>query len=200
MVDGQARFVLSRHVQICGIARTKGKIDAGVAMPRARRRNSRSTSSLAPQNPPGVLGDGELLAGKYNMALVRRAIRNGWNVPAVYKSAVVEQMGKIVTKSKKLRDKIAAAKVLVTADSNDLRAELGAKDAGRPIAPAATPVPVNVNVGVNVQAVPAIDISRLTDEQLASLEDIARAAAVVAPAAAGESAVAAGDPGRALPT
>lgn len=93
----------------------------------------------------GILGDGELKAGKYNMRLVNRAIRNGWNVPQEVKARVVKQMSKIVSQSEEERNKIAAAKVLVSADSVDVaREKMEQPQAG---------TTVNVAVGVSVSGV-----------------------------------------------
>lgn len=73
----------------------------------------------------GVLGDGELRAGKGNMRLVQRAIRNGWPIPDKMKAMVVRQMGMIVRDAESARDKTAAARVLVAADSVNVRRENG---------------------------------------------------------------------------
>lgn len=76
----------------------------------------------------GPLGDGDLHPGKYNMRLIRRAIKNGWNVPEEYKAAVVEQMAKVATESDDERNRIAASKVLVAADSVDARFQQAAEN------------------------------------------------------------------------
>ncbi len=69
------------------------------------------------------LGDGDLHAGRYNMALLRRAIRSDWPIPEEARSIVAEQMTKIVKSSRKIRDKVAAAKVLVDADKVNVSRE-----------------------------------------------------------------------------
>ena len=74
-------------------------------------------------NGIGVLGDGFLHAGKYNMRLVGRAIREDWPIPPELRAMLVEQMGKIVDKGKNNRDKIAASKVLVSADTVNVKRE-----------------------------------------------------------------------------
>lgn len=96
--------------------------------------------------PAGVLGDGALRAGKGNMALVRRALREDWPISPELRRKLVDQMGMIVESPESPRDCIAAAKVLVAADSlnakreaTDLAAEKGSE-----------PQTV-VNVGVSVQ-------------------------------------------------
>lgn len=76
--------------------------------------------------PQGVLGDGALKAGRYNLALVRRAIRGGWNVPDRVKKLVVEQMESIVQGSDDPRNVIGASRVLLSADSIDQRTEANA--------------------------------------------------------------------------
>lgn len=83
-------------------------------------------------SPPGVLGDGALQPGKYNLALVRRAIREDWPIPAETRKLLVDQLAKVIGESKKERNKIAASRVLVAADSvnvkresNDLREDQG---------------------------------------------------------------------------
>jgi hypothetical protein len=77
------------------------------------------------QNPAGgsggnsalVLGDGGLHPGKGNMALVRRAIRDGWPIPAEVRQSVVTQLAGVVAGSEDERNKIAASKVLVSASA-----------------------------------------------------------------------------------
>lgn len=90
--------------------------------------------------PKGVLGDGAMRPGKYNMALVRRAIREDWPIPPDIRKAIVEQMAAVVTSEIRIvytdkdediedavdaavRNKIAAAKVLVAADSVNAKRE-----------------------------------------------------------------------------
>jgi hypothetical protein len=93
-----------------------------------------------PDEPQGVLGDGALRPGKYNMALVRRAIREDWPIPNDLRRALVEQMGAVLTSQievvyamdeedreevidSAVRNKIAAAKVLIAADSVNAKRE-----------------------------------------------------------------------------
>ena len=73
--------------------------------------------------PKGVLGDGALHAGKYNMALVRRAIKKQWPIDRKRRQAIVDQMALIVDQGEEARDKIAAAKVLVSADAVNAKRE-----------------------------------------------------------------------------
>ena len=93
-----------------------------------------------PDEPLGVLGDGALHPGKYNMALVRRAIREDWPIPADVRKKLVDQMAAVVTSEiivvytddgedreeaidSAIRNKIAAAKVLVAADMVNAKRE-----------------------------------------------------------------------------
>lgn len=93
-----------------------------------------------PDEPKGVLGDGALRPGKYNMALVRRAIREDWPIPSDLRKALVEQMGAVLTSQievvyamdsedreeivdSAVRNKIAAAKVLIAADAVNAKRE-----------------------------------------------------------------------------
>lgn len=71
----------------------------------------------------GILGDGELHPGKYNMALVRRAIKNNWPLSPEIRQLVVSQMALVVGKSEDERNKIGAAKVLVAADNVNAKRE-----------------------------------------------------------------------------
>ena len=72
----------------------------------------------------GILGDGATHAGKYNMAIVRRAIKGGWPISDEIRQLVTNQMALIVGKSETERDRVAAAKVLVAADSINARLEV----------------------------------------------------------------------------
>lgn len=74
-------------------------------------------------NTQGVLGDGALQAGKYNMAIARRAIRNDWPISEEVRKLVADQMASIIGNGRTERDRIAAAKVLVAADSVNQRRE-----------------------------------------------------------------------------
>lgn len=95
----------------------------------------------------GVLGDGALHAGKGNMAMIRRALRDDWPIPPDLRKTLVAQMGKILESADSDRDCIAAAKVLVAADS------LNAKREATDLAAEKTADPsVQVNVGVSVQS------------------------------------------------
>jgi hypothetical protein len=76
----------------------------------------------------GPLGDGGSRAGKGNMRLVRRAIREGWPITPEMKAELAKQMSKVVAKGKSNRDKAAAARVLVAAEGQNIRrAELALK-------------------------------------------------------------------------
>ena len=115
----------------------------------------------------GVLGDGLLHAGKGNMALVRFAIRAGWPISDEIRQQVVDQMALIVGQSEDERNRIAASKVLVAADSVNARREATQVVEDNPAG--------NVNVKVNVDTRPPIDLSKLTDAQLAALEALLEA-------------------------
>lgn len=71
----------------------------------------------------GVLGDGELHPGKYNMAIARKAIREKWPITDQIRQLVINQMALVVGKSEDERNRIAASKVLVAADSVNTRRE-----------------------------------------------------------------------------
>lgn len=76
---------------------------------------------------PGLLGDGAARPGRYNLALLRRAINQGWDIPEEARKLLVKQMGKTL-KDGTERGQIGAAKVLLTADGANLkRAELELK-------------------------------------------------------------------------
>lgn len=72
---------------------------------------------------PGVLGDGGLHPGKYNMALVRSAIRKGYPIPEELKKKLIDQMELVMGAAEEPRDKIGAAKVIIAADMVNVRRE-----------------------------------------------------------------------------
>lgn len=112
-----------------------------------KHKNGQPPQPAATQEQPaaGVLGDGELRAGKHNMALVRRAINEGWPIPEDVRQRLIEQMAKIIdAKKSQMRNRISAAKVLVAADAINAKRE--ATDA------ATERAGMNVNVNVGVQA------------------------------------------------
>lgn len=78
------------------------------------------------EEPKGVLGDGALRPGKYNMALVRRAIRNGYPIKKETRQKLIEQMETVMECGESDRDKIAAARVIVAADSVNVKRESAA--------------------------------------------------------------------------
>lgn len=80
-----------------------------------------------------------------DLRLVRRAIVNGWNVPAEIKQAVVDEVSLIAMASPDDRNKIAAARVLIAADGADLRLQMAAEKPE----PASPSVQVQVNVVQN---------------------------------------------------
>lgn len=103
----------------------------------------------------GPFGDGGLHAGKYNMALIRRAIRAGWPISDRMKKLICDQMVKIVGKGRIIRNQIAAARVLVAADNVNVRREAvhDATEARREewlTKEEAGPTKVNVNVAVGI--------------------------------------------------
>lgn len=74
---------------------------------------------------PLTLGDGALHPGRYNMAVVRKAIREGYPITDAIRQLIVNQMALVVGRSDSEKNRIAASKVLVTADDqNKKRAEL----------------------------------------------------------------------------
>lgn len=75
------------------------------------------------EKPAGVLGDGALHPGKYNMALVRRAIRNDYPISPEIRKALVEQMHLVMECSDDQRNQIGAAKVLIFADAINAKRE-----------------------------------------------------------------------------
>lgn len=72
---------------------------------------------------PGVLGDGVLHPGKYNMALVRSAIRKGYPISEELKKKLIDQMDSVLEGAEEPRDKIGAAKVIIAADMVNVRRE-----------------------------------------------------------------------------
>lgn len=118
----------------------------------------------------GPLGDGEMRPGRYNMALVRRAIKNGWNVPEKYKEGIVTQMAKVVFGSEDERNKIAASKVLLEADKADQAFQMGKENEE------AESVSITVNTGQQINITTATVQQALTDpEYLEFLESRALA-------------------------
>ena len=61
--------------------------------------------------------------GRYNMALVRRAIREDWPIPPAVRAMVVNQMALVVGRGEDERNRIAASKVLVAADAVNAKRE-----------------------------------------------------------------------------
>lgn len=76
------------------------------------------------------------------MAMVSRAVRHGWPISDEVRKLVVDQMALVVKESDNDRNKIGAAKVLVSADSVNARRE----DAEREKEPASAQVNVQVNL------------------------------------------------------
>ncbi len=134
----------------------------------------------------GVLGDGAEHAGKYNMALARRAISNGWPISPEVRQLVVEQMALIVECSPKARNQMAAAKVLIAADALNARREATAEvliaadalnarreaTAEAPVQPSGVNVQVNGNVNIGGDGGPE-ELRAIAAQlrQLASQED-----------------------------
>lgn len=89
--------------------------------------------------------------GGKDLRLLRRAVKNGWNVSEAAKKLIVDEMTLLVAgrrrggsdKEVSDREKIQAAKVLVTADGIDARLQIATEQQGP-----------QVNVGVNIQADP----------------------------------------------
>ena len=76
-----------------------------------------------PPETAGVLGDGALHPGKYNMALMRRAIKGKWPITREIRQKVIDQMVLVVDCAESDRDKIGAAKVIVSADGMNAKRE-----------------------------------------------------------------------------
>jgi hypothetical protein len=98
------------------------------------------TELLSALEPEGGQGEESAHHGRGTMAMVRRAIREEWPISPATKAAVVEQMDRIVRRTRNNRDKIAAAKVLVAADGVNVRreavavaGEAGPQDERRPL-------------------------------------------------------------------
>lgn len=82
-----------------------------------------TTAATTP--PPLTIGDGALHPGRYNMAVVRKAIREGYPITDAIRQLVINQMALVVGRSDSEKNRIAASKVIVTADDqNKKRAEL----------------------------------------------------------------------------
>lgn len=78
-----------------------------------------------PPPPPPTIGDGALHPGRYNMAVVRKAIKENYPITDAIRQLVTSQMALVVGRSQSEKSRIAAAKVLVTADAQNVkRAEL----------------------------------------------------------------------------
>jgi nicotinate-nucleotide pyrophosphorylase len=60
---------------------------------------------------------------KEHMAMMRRAVRQGWPISDEMRRLIMNQMALIVGRSEKDRDRVAAAKVIVSADSVNVRRE-----------------------------------------------------------------------------
>jgi hypothetical protein len=106
--------------------------------------------------------------GGQDLRLIRRAIANGWNVPEDIKKAVVEEMARLVAGKNaegqpvevNSRNRIAAARVLVAADSVDARLETSDKPA--------------TQVNVSVTSAAQVSLEGLSDADLEALEAIQR--------------------------
>ena len=71
-----------------------------------------------------TLGDGEARAGRGNMALLARAVRERWPITEDIRQAAVNQMLVVLLKKETdTRNKIAATKVLAAMDSINARRE-----------------------------------------------------------------------------
>jgi hypothetical protein len=80
------------------------------------------TPRLGPAPPLfwGVLGGGCARPGKANLRLIRRAIREGWDIPEDKRRALVEHLAGVV-RSGHTRNAIAAAWCLVEAERANQR-------------------------------------------------------------------------------
>ncbi len=99
---------------------------------------------LIPDDEPverGVLGDGLTRAGRGNLRLIERAIREDWPISKNIRHKLTFQMGEILD-SPSERNKVAAARVLIAADS------VNAKREAIDVAASRTPQAINLNVGI----------------------------------------------------
>lgn len=83
------------------------------------------TTTEAAHAPPiflGVLGGGCARPGKANLRLIRRAIREGWDIPEAKRRALIEHLAGVVS-SGHTRNSLAAVRCLIEADRANLREE-----------------------------------------------------------------------------
>lgn len=91
-------------------------------------------------------GEGERVS-RTNVNMIRRAIRNDWPITPELREKVVTQMARIVDNGDYDRDRIAASKVLMAADSINAKRESMDLAAEKTVDPS-----VQVNVGVSIQS------------------------------------------------
>ncbi len=128
-----------------------------------------SIMSETSQNDGGIGGTlfDRAVNERSDTALVRRAIKGGWNVSDKLKALVLARMELIVENSEEERNAIAAGKVVAAADSIDQRTEASAKEPS----PSTPSVVINNNVSAT-----GIDLRNLTDDELDTLERLHSAA------------------------
>jgi hypothetical protein len=121
----------------------------------AANKNPPDDDGEKPPESKGVLGDGALHPGKYNMRLIGRAIREGWKISQKRKAMIVSQMAAVVERSEEERNQIGAARVLVAADGVNVKREALEQASDNP-----STTQVNVAVGVTVQQVMQEELKR----------------------------------------
>lgn len=106
-----------------------------------------NSSNLEPEEEPQEIGGQPVVdprTGGKDMRLLRRAIREDWPITPEIRRLIVNQMALTAGRSEDERNRIAAAKVLVAADSINARRE--ATDMQAEKLPPAVAVGVQVNV------------------------------------------------------
>ncbi len=89
----------------------------------------------------GVLGDGLSRAGRGNLKLLERAIREDWPISKNVRHKLTYQMS-VILDSDSERNKVAAARVLIAADN------VNAKREAIDVAASRSPQAINLNVGI----------------------------------------------------
>jgi len=119
-----------------------------------------NASNLEPEEEPQEIGGQPVVdprTGGKDMRLLRRAIREDWPITPEIRRLIVNQMALTAGRSEDERNRIAAAKVLVAADSINARREATDMQAEKQPASPAVNVGVHVNIGEIVKHVIAHD-------------------------------------------
>ena len=83
------------------------------------RRPSAPAGAAGPPLFRGVLGGGCARPGKANLRLIRRAIREGWDIPDNKRQALMEHLSGVVGQGR-ARNTLAAVRCLIEADRVNL--------------------------------------------------------------------------------